>query len=86
MDTNKERRKNKSAEERKLLLKSARTATARARKESIALNLPVQVISNGKLIERLPNGEIRVIKKIEKIKSNIPDLKKGMTICLKPKD
>ena len=68
--------------ERDVLIKSARTASTRAKRISVALGLPVKVISKGVLVEELPNGQVKEIRKIEKVKSKIA-LKKGAILCLK---
>jgi hypothetical protein len=69
--------------EREILLKSAKIATKRAKKISIALGLSIKSISNGQMIETLPNGETKVLKTIKKSKSYKPSIKKGTVLCLK---
>lgn len=73
----------KETQDRALLVKSANTATRRAKKISVALDLSIKIISKGELIEQLPNGEQRVIRKIKRAKSNKKGLVKGSTLCLK---
>lgn len=71
-------------DERNAVSVAAKKASARAVRISKALDIPVQVIVKGALIEKSVDGSIRTIKKIEKLPSNIK-LKKGSTLCLKPK-
>jgi hypothetical protein len=65
---------------------SAKLATSRAIRISKALDLSIKSIHNGNLIELKPNGEILVLKKIDKIKSKKEGLSKGMSLCLKSKE
>jgi hypothetical protein len=76
-------KKNKFSDERELLIRSAQTATVRATRISNALGLPIKVISGGELIERLPNGTIKKLRKISKVPSKKSGLKKGSVLCLK---
>lgn len=70
--------------ERNAVSKAAKKASSRAARISKALEIPVQVIMKGTLIEKSADGSVRTIKKIKKSPSNIK-LKKGATLCLKPK-
>jgi hypothetical protein len=63
--------------------KAAKKASTTAVRISKALELPIQFIEKGKLIEVKGNGEKRVIKEIHRVASKIP-LKKGDKIWLKP--
>lgn len=72
-------------EERQQLSKVAREASMVANRENRALGLPIQVVENGYVVEKHPDGTKRTIKKLEKVKSKI-SLKKGTTLCLSPKD
>lgn len=69
--------------ERSTLVKSAKTATSRALRVSTAMDLPIKIISKGVLVEQLPNGEVKEIRQIVKVKANKTGLKKGSTLCLK---
>jgi len=69
--------------ERELLLKSAKIATQRAKKISVALGLSIKSISKGQLIETLPNGEKRILKSIKKSTLGTSEIKKGTILCLK---
>jgi len=71
-------------DERNAVSIAAKKASARAIRISKALDIPVQVIIKGALIEKYADGSIKTIKKIKKSPSNIK-LKKGSTLCLKPK-
>ena len=53
--------------EREILVKSARIATKRAIRQSRKFSLNIKVITNGVLIERLPNGSERIIRRIERV-------------------
>lgn len=73
-----------NSEERVLVAIAAKKASSRAVRISKALQLPIQYIVDGKLVEKSSNGELKELKKIVRLKSNI-DLKKGVKICLKPR-
>lgn len=64
--------------------KAARQASSTAIRISRALDLPVQFIEKGKLVEVQGAGKKKVIKTIQPIESKI-SLKKGDKICLKPR-
>lgn len=70
--------------ERRAISKAAKKASITAGRISKALDLPVQVIVDGKLIERSPDGSFKTIKSIERSPSNIR-LKKGEKLWLGPK-
>ncbi|MGH2622977.1 MAG: hypothetical protein ACRDE7_04855 [Sphingobacterium sp.] len=65
-------------------MKAAKEASTTAVRISKALELPVQFIEKGKLVEVNAQGKKTVIKHIEKIKSRL-DLTKGTKVWLKPK-
>ena len=73
-----------SSKERIAVRKAAKKASLRAGRISKALDLPVQVIIKGNLIEKASDGSVRTIKKIEKLPSKVK-LKKGSKLWLKPK-
>lgn len=73
-----------SLEERRRLNQAARTASARAYRISKALDLPVQVIQDGHIVEKSADGSVKSIKKVQRVKSKI-NLKKGAVLCLKQK-
>jgi len=66
-------------------MKAAKEASATAVRISKALELPVQFIEKGKLVEVSADGKKTIIKHIKKIKSRL-DLSKGTKIWLKSKD
>ncbi len=70
-------------EELRKLIKVAGIAALRAKRLSTALDIPISVIEKGILKEKLPNGEVREIKSIERVKPNHAGIKKGVTICLR---
>ena len=65
-------------------IKAAKLASATEIRISKALDLSVQFIVKGKLIETSTKGGNKFVKEIPKVKSKI-DLSKGAKICLKPK-
>ncbi len=69
--------------DRKGLMKTAQKASLKAKRISVALDLPVNVISGGFLTQQLPNGQVFEIKKVEKVKTTKTGLKKGSVLCLK---
>lgn len=74
------------SKEVEILIKSARIASTKAKRISKALGLSIMETKGNYIIEKFPNGKEVKIKKIEKVKSKIPNLKKGSIICLNPKD
>ncbi|MFS0489320.1 hypothetical protein [Leadbetterella byssophila] len=64
--------------------KAALNASQRAVRISKALNIPMQFVKNGKIIEVHADGSSRFIKEIQRVESKIR-LYKGQKICLKPK-
>ena len=71
------KRMNQSDDELKILQKSAKNASNKAIRASKAMGLTVKYISNNEIIEKLPNGEQKVLRKIDSIPVNIKGLKKG---------
>jgi len=63
----------------------ANKASKQAVRISKAMDLPMQFIEKGKLIEVRAGGKKQVIKAIPKLKSKV-EVYKGATLCLKPKD
>ncbi|WP_343540034.1 hypothetical protein [Sphingobacterium thalpophilum] len=74
----------KSREERKKLNQAAKQASEIANKENRALDLSIQVVENGYVVEKRVDGTRQIIKKIDPIKSKVK-LKKGIVLCLEPK-
>lgn len=68
-----------------LAIKAAKLASATAVRISRALELSIQFIEKGKLIEVNTQGQKRIVKEIPKVKSKV-DLSKGTKIWLKQKD
>lgn len=77
-------KRKESIEERRRLNQAARNASARAYRISKALDLPVQVIQDGQIIEKSADGSVKSIKTVQRVKSKI-NLKKGAVLCLKQK-
>ncbi|WP_293943879.1 MULTISPECIES: hypothetical protein [unclassified Sphingobacterium] len=73
-----------SREERKKLNQAAKQASEIADKENRALDLSVQVVEDGYIVEKHVDGTRQIIKKIDRIKSKVK-LKKGIVLCLEPK-
>lgn len=74
----------KSREERKKLNQAAKQASEIANKENRALDLSIQVVEDGYVVEKHIDGSRQIIKKIDRIKSKVK-LKKGIILCLEPK-
>jgi hypothetical protein len=72
-----------SDEEMKILKKSAKSGSDKAIRASKAMGLTIKLISNNEIIEKLPNGEQRVIREINVIPVNGKGLKKGTILCKK---
>lgn len=69
-------------EEASVLNRLAKSASHTAIRVSEALNLSVQYVQGNRIVEKQPNGEIKVIKTIDRVK--VPtELKKGAKLCLK---
>ncbi|UAY55661.1 hypothetical protein [Arachidicoccus terrestris] len=56
-------------DEEEILIKAGKSAASRAIRISRPLNLPIHYIKDGKLIEELPDGSIRIIKDIPRVVS-----------------
>ncbi len=72
-------------EERRKLNQAAKQASEIANKENRALDLSIQIIEGGYVVEKRVDGSRQIIKKIDRIKSKVK-LKKGIVLCLGPKD
>lgn len=73
-----------SRQERKKLNQAAKRASEIANKENRALDLSIQVVEDGYVVEKHVDGTRQIIKKIDRIKSKVK-LKKGIVLCLEPK-
>ncbi|MCC9017729.1 hypothetical protein [Flavobacterium lipolyticum] len=71
------------ANETDILIRSASRSSSYAIRESKALGLTIKSISDRKIIERLPNGEIKIIRNLQQKKDTDKGLKKGMILCRK---
>jgi len=67
---------------RVLLSKIAREASIVANRENRALGLSIQIVENGYVVEKFPDGSKRIIKELVRVKSTI-ELKKGSMLYLK---
>ena len=74
---------NNNDEELKILKKSAKNASDKAIRASKAMGLTIKIISNNEIIEKFPNGEQRVIRKLDVIPVNGKGLKKGTILYKK---
>lgn len=73
-----------SRQERKKLNQAAKRASEIANKENRALDLSIQVVEDGYVVEKHVDGTRQIIKKIDRIKSKVK-LKKGIVLYLEPK-
>ncbi|MFV0184856.1 hypothetical protein OBK25_09020 [Empedobacter falsenii] len=69
-------------EETNVLNRLAKSASQTAIRVSEALDLSVQYVQGDRIVERQPNGEIKIIKTIDRVKAP-KELKKGAKLCLK---
>lgn len=69
-------------EETSVLNRLAKSASQTAIRVSEALDLSVQYVQGNRIVEKQPNGEIKIIKTIDKVKAPTK-LKKGTKLCLK---
>ena len=69
-------------EETNVLNRLAKSASQTAIRVSEALDLSVQYVQGNHIVERQPNGEIKIIKTIDRVKAP-KELKKGAKLCLK---
>lgn len=73
----------KDFNETEILIKSATKSSNYAIRESKALGLSIKYISGRKIIEKLPNGDINIIREIQDKPLIQKGLKKGMILCRK---
>jgi adenylate kinase len=83
MDMSRNSSKIRDIDDVKKLEEVAKAASKNAVRVSKAMGLSVKIISNNELIEELPNGEQKVIKKIHVASAKIKGLKKGTVLCRK---
>lgn len=77
-------KKSKKIDEVKILQKSAKIGSSKARRSSKAMGLTIKVISNNEIIEKSPDGKEKVLKKIDTIvPTQTKGLKKGTVLCRK---
>ena len=69
-----------SAEEDGLLLSSARIASSKAIRSSIALGITIKVIRCNEIITISPNKSVKEVRKISKPTIDISALRKGMKL------
>lgn len=79
----KQHKENPSINETDILIKSAARSSTYAIRESKALGLTIKSISGKKIIERLPSGEIKILRDLQEKPNVIKGLKKGMVLCRK---
>lgn len=79
----KKRKENKSSFETDILIKSAARSSNFAIRESKALDLPIKFIEDQKIIEKLPNGEVKILRELQNKTTVQKGLKKGMVLCRK---
>ncbi len=79
----KQHREKLNTTETDILIKSASRGSNYAIRESKALGLTIKSILGKKIVERLPNGEIKVIRDIKENPSSENGLRKGMVLCRK---
>lgn len=79
----KQHKQKANSSETEILIKSASRSSSYAIRESKALGLTIKSISGKKIIEKLPNGEIKVIRKLQDKPISNNGLKKGMVLCRK---
>ena len=73
----------KGDEELRVLKKSAKSGSSKAIRASKAMGLTVKLILNNEIVEKLPNGELKVLRKVNVIPANRKGLKKGTVLCRK---
>lgn len=64
-----------------ILIKSASKGSSYAIRESKALGLTIKSISGKKIVERFPNGEIKILRDLQEKSISDNGLKKGMILC-----
>jgi hypothetical protein len=70
-------------EELRILQKSAKSASGKAIRASKAMGLTMKCISNNEIVEMLPDGERKVLRKINVTPVRQAGLKKGVVLCKK---
>ena len=83
MKTNNKTSTSRSDDELEILQKSAKKGSDKANRVSKAMGLTVKLISNNEIIEKSPNGERKVLRKIKVIPTNKERLKKGAVLYKK---
>lgn len=79
----KNHKENRDNQETEILIQSASRGSNFAIRESKALGLSIKFISGKKIIEKFPNGEIKIIREIQDNPAIRKGLKKGMVLCRK---
>ncbi|WP_276379362.1 hypothetical protein [Flavobacterium sp. H4147] len=79
----KQHRERFNNDETDLLIKAASRGSNYAIRESKALGLSIKSISGKKIIEKMPNGDIKVIRDLQQKPSVDTGLRKGMVLCRK---
>ncbi|WP_289663902.1 hypothetical protein [Flavobacterium panacagri] len=79
----KQHREKLETNETDILIRSASRGSSYAIRESKALGLTIKSISGKKIIEKLPTGEIKVIRNLQDKPVSDKGLKKGMVLCRK---
>ena len=76
--------KRRSTDEVKILQKSAKIASSKAIRASRAMGLTIKIISNNKILEKSPDGEIKVLRELKFAETTeTKGLKKGDVLCPK---
>jgi len=75
--------KKSETEDIKELRKLAKAGSDKALRESRALGLTVKIIRNNEIIEILPDGEEKIIRKLETEPLKVKGIKKGTVLCKK---
>ena len=66
--------------EDKILLSSAKIASSKALRSSIALGITIKVIRRNQILAIDPDKSVRLVRKISKTSIDISKLKKGMIL------
>lgn len=80
MKRNSIRNANLSSKEDSILLSSAKIASSKAVRSSMALGITIKVIKNHEIIEISPDYSEKVLRKIAKPTIDLSTLKKGMIL------
>jgi len=83
MKRNNTSKKSEEPEDIKELRKLAKAGSDKALRESRALGLTVKIIRNNEIIEILPDGEEKFIRKLETEPLKVKGIKKGTVLCKK---